>query len=103
MSLPPQEIESAKIAGLSELAGVAIGVGIGMLIGGKFSRSMRQGAALGLLAAGVASSMPFLIRFLDQQINHDGSRRSMRNKLASIREDSGLQSESEMAAYSEFR
>ncbi len=103
MSLPPKEVESAKIAGISELAGVAIGVGIGMLIGGKFSRSMRQGAALGLLAAGVASTMPFLMRILDQQINHDGSRRSMRNKLASIREDSGFQSESEIDAFGDVR
>ncbi len=96
MSLPPREIETVKVAGLSELAGVAIGLGLGILIGGNFKDAVRRGAGIGLVAAGVLSSLPTVIGIVSRQLNHDGSSRSMRNKLASIREDAGLQSESEL-------
>ena len=96
MPLPTRELESPKVARFSELAGVAIGLGLGILLGGNFKDSGRRGAGIGLLVAGVARSIPGIVRLVDMQINRDGSQRSMRNKLASIRQDSGFQSEAEM-------
>ncbi len=95
-SLPPRDLETVKVASLSEMAGVAIGLGIGMLIGNQSKDALRRGAGIGLLIAGIASTLPTFLRVLNRQLHHDGSQRSMQSKLASIRDDAGFQSEAEL-------
>lgn len=89
------ELETAAAAGLSELSGLAIGVGVGMLVADRFRRPSRTAIAVGLVAVGVASSLPFLLDFVGGQLQRMGSDKTMRRRLASIRHAAGYQSESE--------
>lgn len=59
--------EIALIAGTR----VALGVGLGLLVGGKLSQDARRGAGWALLAVGAFSSIPLLIDVLGKaQIEH---------------------------------
>ncbi len=89
------ELETAAAAGLSELSGLAIGIGVGMLVADRFRRGGRNAIALGLFAVGVVSTLPFLLDFLGGRLQQLGSDRSMRRRLASIRQAGCMQSESE--------
>jgi hypothetical protein len=43
---------------------VALGVGLGLLLGNKFSRDARKGAGWALLAIGVLSTVPLVMHVL---------------------------------------
>jgi hypothetical protein len=43
---------------------VALGVGLGLLVGDKFSRDARKGAGWALLAVGVLSTIPLVMNVL---------------------------------------
>ncbi len=75
---------------LTEVGGLAIGLGIGVLLGGRIHGTARRGAALGLLIAGIASTVPFVVDIVQHQANRTGSARNMRNRLESIRDGGGM-------------
>ncbi len=96
MSLPPKpDYRTVTVASAFELSGIAIGLGIGILLGDKFHKTARKAAAAGLVTVGIISSVPFIYDFVSRQIKREGGTRSMNQRLASIREDSGIQHEAE--------
>jgi hypothetical protein len=96
MSLPPKPIyKSVTAAGAFEVSGLALGLGIGILLGDKFRKPARRVAAAGLVTAGLVASVPFIYDFVARQLKHSGSARSMTHRLATIREDSGIQDEAQ--------
>ncbi|MGF1657053.1 MAG: hypothetical protein ACFCU3_08760 [Verrucomicrobiales bacterium] len=93
MSLPPKDCTASS---LSEIAGLAIGVGIGLLVGDRFRRGLSKTlTSAALVTAGVASSMPFVVKFVRQQFLGPGTSRNAQKTLERIREDSGIQHEAQ--------
>ncbi len=96
MSLPPKkDFRTVTVASAFELSGIAIGLGIGILIGDKFGKTGRKAAAAGLVTLGIISSAPFVYDFISRQIKREGGKLNMNQRLASIREDSGIQDEAQ--------
>jgi Na+/serine symporter len=71
----------------------AIGLGLGMLVADKIKPSIRQGAAIALVAIGALAAAPWLVRITVGQISR--SEWGSRARLRSIRGDSGYSEDSE--------
>jgi predicted anti-sigma-YlaC factor YlaD len=71
----------------------AIGLGVGMLVADKIKPSIRQGAAIALVAIGALAAAPWLVKITVGQINR--SEWGSRARLRSIRGDSGYSDDSE--------
>jgi hypothetical protein len=65
----------------------AIGLGIGIMMADKIKPSIRQGAAIALVAIGALAAAPWLVKLTVGQINR--SEWGSRARLRSIRGDSG--------------
>jgi hypothetical protein len=65
----------------------AIGLGVGIMMADKIKPSIRQGAAIALVAIGALAAAPWLVKLTVGQINR--SEWGSRARLRSIRGDSG--------------
>jgi len=65
----------------------AIGLGLGILMADKIKPSIRQAAAIALVAVGALAAAPWLVKITIGQINR--SEWGSRARLRSIRGDSG--------------
>src|SRR6058998_4457474 len=72
----------------------AIGVGLGLLMADKIKPSIRQAAAIALVAIGALAAAPWLVRITVGQINR--SEWGSRARLRSIRDDSGYSSDNDI-------
>ncbi|HMF80542.1 MAG TPA: hypothetical protein VK562_04005 [Candidatus Acidoferrum sp.] len=73
----------------------AIGLGLGLLVADKIKPSIRQAAAIALVAIGALAAAPWLVKITLGQINRPESEWGSRARLRSIRGDSGYSSDSE--------
>ena len=99
MSLPisiPKTAEQLPLDGLLMLTRAAFGLGLGMLMADKINRPTRQAAAIALVSVGALAALPFLVRVALERINRPESERGSRNRLRSIRGDSGYRSETDI-------
>ena len=99
MSLPisiPKTAEQVPLDGLLMLTRAAFGLGLGMLMADKINRQTRQAAAIALVSVGALAAVPFLVRIALERINRPESERGSRNRLRSIRGDSGYRSETDI-------
>jgi hypothetical protein len=99
MSLPisiPKTAEQVPLDGLLMLTRAAFGLGLGMLMADKINRPTRQAAAIALVSVGALAAVPFLVRVALERINRPESERGSRNRLRSIRGDSGYRSETDI-------
>lgn len=93
----PKALDSYPALGLLAVTRAALGCGIGMMVAGKFQRpTIRQVTAITLLSVGVLGSMPWLVRSVLEVVNRPESERGMRQRLASIRSNTGFETETEM-------
>ena len=81
--------EELPVAPLLALTRTAIGLGMGILIADKIRPSVRQAAAISLLAIGALAAAPWLVKITMGQINRPESEWGSRARLRSIRGDSG--------------
>ena len=81
--------EELPVAPLLVLTRTAIGLGLGILIADKIRPSVRQAAAVALLALGALAAAPWLVKITIGQINRPESEWGSRARLRSIRGDSG--------------
>jgi hypothetical protein len=81
--------EDLPVAPLLALTRTAIGLGMGILIADKIRPSVRQAAAITLLAIGALAAAPWLVKITMGQINRPESEWGSRARLRSIRGDSG--------------
>jgi hypothetical protein len=81
--------EELPVAPLLALTRTAIGLGMGILIADKIRPSVRQAAAISLLAIGALAAAPWLVKLTMGQINRPESEWGSRARLRSIRGDSG--------------
>ena len=77
------------------LTRTAFGLGLGMLVADKIKRPIRQATAIALVSVGALAAVPLLVRVAMERINRPESERGSRNRLQSIRGDSGYQDESD--------
>jgi hypothetical protein len=91
----PKTGEQVPLDGLLALARTAFGLGIGMLVADKVRRPLRQATAIALMSVGALAAVPFLVKVAMERINRPESERGSRNRLRSIRDDSGFRSDSD--------
>jgi hypothetical protein len=91
----PKTVEQVPLDGLMTLARTAFGLGIGMLVADKVRRPLRQATAIALVSVGALAAVPFLVKAAMERINRPESERGSRNRLRSIRDDSGYRSDSD--------
>jgi hypothetical protein len=74
----------------------AIGLGLGILMADKIKPSIRQAAAIGLVAIGALAAAPWLVKITLGQINRPESEWGSRARLRSIRGDSGYTADTDI-------
>jgi predicted anti-sigma-YlaC factor YlaD len=79
--------EQLPIEPLLMVTRTAIGLGVGIMMADKIKPSIRQGAAIALVAIGALAAAPWLVKLTVGQINR--SEWGSRARLRSIRGDSG--------------
>ncbi|CAN5452517.1 hypothetical protein BH18VER1_BH18VER1_06380 [soil metagenome] len=85
----PKTSEQLPLGNLLVLTRTAFGLGIGMLVADKINRPVRQATAIALMAVGGLAAVPLLVKVAMERINRPESERGSRNRLRSIRGDSG--------------
>src|SRR3954470_19613963 len=91
----PKTGEQVPLVGLLSFARTAFALGIGMLVAAKVRRPFRQATAIALVSVGALAAVPLLVKLAMERINRPESDRGSRNRLRSIRDDSGFQSETD--------
>jgi hypothetical protein len=91
----PKTGEQVPLDGLLVLARTAFGLGVGMLVADKVRRPFRQATAIALVSVGALAAVPVLVKIALERINRPESERGSRNRLRSIRDDSGYTSETD--------
>lgn len=81
------------MTGLLTLAHTAIGCGVGLLIADKIRSTRRQTTAIAMISVALASAVPVVVSYVTSHLNAPESKRGVRKRLRSIREDSGLHDE----------
>src|SRR6266566_9190036 len=97
MSLPISISKTAEQLPLDPLLVVtrtAIGVGLGIMMADKIRPSLRQAAAIALVAIGALAAAPWLVKIAVGQINR--SEWGSRARLRRIRGDSGYSSDNDI-------
>jgi len=92
----PKTAEQIPLDGLLALTRTAIGLGVGILVADKIRRPLRQATAIALVSVGAIAAVPLLVRIALERINRPESERGSRNRLRSIRGDSGYPSETDV-------
>jgi hypothetical protein len=92
----PKSSEDLPVAPLLVLTRAAIGLGLGILIADKIKPTLRQAAAITLMAIGALAATPWLVKVTVGQINRPESEWGSRARLRSIRGDSGYTSDNDI-------
>jgi len=74
----------------------AVGCGLGLLLGGKMSRSAQKTTAFTILGIGALLALPTIVEAVSDVISGPGTKRGTRRSLDSIRHDSGLPDDAEI-------
>lgn len=91
----PKTAEQLPLDSLLVLTRTAFGLGVGMLVADKIKQPVRQATGIALLSVGVLAVLPLLVKVALERINSPTSERGSRNRLRSIRDDSGYQGDSD--------
>ena len=92
----PKTAEDLPLDGLLVLTRTAFGLGIGLLVADRLKRPARQVTAIALVSVGTLAALALLVKLAMARINRPESERSVRNRLRSIRSDSGYRSETDI-------
>ncbi len=84
-----------SVRSLLPISQAVLGFGVGLLLGQKLGESARKTTGVTLLSVGVAAGLTWVADLVVKQINRPGSSRTMRRRLRSIREDSGIHADAE--------
>jgi Na+/serine symporter len=88
--------EQLPIDPLLVVTRTAIGLGLGIMMADKIKPSIRQAAAITLVAIGALAAAPLLVKITLGQINRPESEWGSRARLRSIRGDSGYTSDEDV-------
>jgi len=88
--------EQDPVGPLLMITRTAIGLGLGILMANKIKPSIRQAAAIALVAIGALAAAPWLVKITLGQINRPESEWGSRARLRSIRDDTGYSSDNDV-------
>lgn len=88
----PDTLNSSLLA----ITQTAVGCGLGLLLGGKMSRSAQKTTAFALLGVGALLALPAIVDAVTHVISGPATDRGARKRLDSIRHDSGLPDDAEV-------
>lgn len=91
----PKTAEQLPLDSLLVLTRTALGLGLGLLVADKIKYPVRQATAIALVSVGALAAIPLLVNIALERINSPTSERGSRNRLRSIRGDSGYQGDSD--------
>jgi hypothetical protein len=89
---PPSDLPVDPLLALTR---TALGLGLGLLVADRIKRPARQATAIALMSLGTLAAIPFLVKVAVGCFNRADSERGSRNRLRSIRGDSGYHSDSD--------
>ncbi len=92
----PKYAEELPVDPLLSVTRAALGLGVGLLVADRIKKPARQATAIALVSVGALAAVPLLIRFAIERLNRVDSERGSRNRLRSIRGDSGYHSENDV-------
>jgi|SRR5215211_4781413 len=92
----PKTGEQIPLDSLLTLTRTAFGLGLGMLVADKIRRPVRQATGIALVSVGALAAIPLLVKVALERINRPESERGSRNRLRSIRGDSGYPSDNDI-------
>ena len=99
MSLPisiSKTSQQLPIDPLLVVTRTAIGLGLGILMADKIKPSIRQAAAIALVAVGALAAAPWLVKITFGQITRPETEWGSRARLRSIRGDSGYSADTDI-------
>jgi hypothetical protein len=74
----------------------SLGLGLGLLVADRIKRPARHATAIALVSLGTLAAVPYVLKFTADLFNSPSSERGSRNRLRSIRGDSGYRSEADI-------
>jgi hypothetical protein len=89
---PSDPIQTSLLA----VTQTAVGCGIGLLVAGKLRRPAQKTTAATLFSLGLLLALPAIVGGILRLWNRPESDRGAQQRLASIREDSGLSEETDI-------
>jgi len=90
----PKPPDDLPVEPLLALTRTALGLGLGLLVADRIKRPARQATAIALMSLGTLAAIPFLVKVAVGCFNRADTERGSRNRLRSIRGDSGYHSDS---------
>jgi hypothetical protein len=97
MTIPPAKpLDAISFSSLVAVTQATVGCGVGLLIAGKLRPDVQRTTAVTMLSVGLLSTLPLAYHIYARCMNRPGSRRFMRRRLESIRDDSGLPDDAEI-------
>ena len=94
--MEPAKQTDALNTALLAVTQTAVGCGLGLLLGGKMSRSAQKATAFSLLGVGALLALPAIVDAITHVISGPATERGARKRLDSIRDDSGLPDDAEV-------
>ena len=94
--MEPKKQPDALNTSLLAVTQTAVGCGLGLLLGGKMSRSAQKTTAFTLLGVGALLALPAIVDAISDVIAGPDTERGARKSLDSIRHDSGLPDDAEV-------
>ena len=89
----PRETLNSSLLAVTQ---TAVGCGLGLLLGGKMSRSAQKTTAFTLLGIGALLALPAIVDAVSEIIAGPETERGAKKSLDSIRQDSGLPDDAEV-------
>ena len=97
MTNPPEKpLDAISFNVLIAVTQATLGCGVGLLVGENMRSATRRIAAVTMLSVGLISTLPIAYQLLARCMNRPNSRRLMKRRLESIRDDSGLPDDAEI-------
>ena len=87
---------AVPVTSVVALTQAALGCGVGLLVANRLRNSARKITGWTMVSLGVASVAPFLVGYFARTANGPSSRRALRRRLDSIRQDSGFSENAEV-------
>jgi ABC-type Fe3+ transport system permease subunit len=94
--MDPKKQPDALNTSLLAVTQTAVGCGLGLLLGGKMSRSAQKTTAFTLLGVGAILALPAIVDAISNVIAGPDTERGAKKSLDSIRHDSGLPDDAEV-------
>ncbi|MEA3186177.1 MAG: hypothetical protein QOD99_7 [Chthoniobacter sp.] len=83
-------LDRLPVSGLLSVTQTVVGCGVGLLLAQKLKTKAQRTTAITLLSLGLVTTLPVVVDYFTRQLNRPESPRSMKRRLASIRQDPGF-------------